>query len=53
MTASLNVQFTDPPVAGGPDPGAVVFAVNQAFDEWIKHFDYTAGAYTINVSFRQ
>ncbi len=52
MTASLNVQFTDPPGAGGPDPDAVVYAVNQAFDEWIKHFDYTAGAYTINVSFR-
>lgn len=52
MTASLNVQFTDPPVAGGPDPSAVAYAVNQAFDEWIKHFDYTAGAYTINVSFR-
>ena len=52
MAAMLTVQFTDPPTAGGPDPSAVVYAVNQAFDEWTRHFDYTAGIFTINVSFR-
>ena len=52
MTAQLNVQFTDPPAPGDPNRDAVVYAVNGAFDEWARHFDYTAGVFTINVSFR-
>ncbi len=52
MAAQLNVQFSDPPVAGDPSQGAVRFAVETAFNEWTRHFDYTAGVFTINVSFR-
>lgn len=51
MAATLNVQFTDPSDAG-PQASAVQAVVQQAFAEWVRHFDYTAGAYTINVSFR-
>ncbi len=51
MAATLNVQFTDPSDAG-LQAGAVQAVVQQAFAEWTRHFDYTAGTYTINVSFR-
>ncbi len=51
MTATLNVQFTDPADAGA-SAGAVQAVVQQAFAEWTRHFDYTTGSYTINVSFR-
>lgn len=52
MAAQLNVQFTDPPAAGDPSRDAVRVAVYQAFNEWTRHFDYTAGVFTLNVSFR-
>lgn len=52
MAAQLNVEFTDLPAAGDPSQGAVRFAVETAFNEWTRHFDYTAGVFTINVSFR-
>jgi len=53
MAATLNIQFTDP-----PDPAAtqssqpIRAALTQAFNEWIRHFDYTTGTYTVNVSFK-
>ena len=52
MAAQLNVQFTDPPAVGDPSQGAVRFAVETAFNEWTRHFDYTAGTYTINVTYK-
>lgn len=52
MTASLNVQFADAPTPGDPDQDVVRSAVAAAFSEWTRHFDYTAGVFTINVSFR-
>lgn len=52
MTASLTVQFTDVPATGNPDQNAVRSAVQTAFNEWTRHFDYTAGVYTINVTFK-
>ncbi len=51
MTATLNVQFTNPADAG-TSAGAVQAVVQQAFAEWTRHFDYTAGTYTIDVSFQ-
>ncbi len=51
MAATLNVQFTDPADAGA-SAGAIRAVVQQAFAEWVRHFDYTTGNYTINVSFR-
>jgi len=51
MAATLNVQFTNPSDAGA-QAGAVQAVVQQAFAEWVRHFDYTASTYTINVSFR-
>jgi len=52
MAATLNVQFIDPPTADLATPGTVLSAVRLAFSQWLRHFDYTAGVYTINVSFR-
>jgi len=52
MTASLTVQFTDAPAASDPNQDAVRFAVQAAFDEWTRHFDYTAGTYSINVTYK-
>jgi len=52
VTATLNVQFIGPPTADLATPGTVLSAVKLAFSEWLRHFDYTAGLYTINVSFR-
>ncbi len=49
MAATLNVQFADAPPS---DPAPLRNVVLQAFQEWTRHFDYTAGSYTINVSFR-
>ena len=51
MAATLNVQFTDPADAGA-SAGAVQAVVQQAFAEWVRHFDYTTGTYAINVSFQ-
>ena len=51
MAATLNVQFTNPADVGA-SAGAVQAIVQQAFAEWVGHFDYTTGTYTINVSFR-
>ena len=51
MVATLNVQFANPGDAGA-SAGAVQAVVQQAFAEWVRHFDYTTGNYTINVSFR-
>ncbi len=51
MTATLNVQFTNPADAGA-SAGAVQAVVQQAFAEWTRHFDYTVGTYTIDVSFQ-
>ncbi len=51
MAATLNVQFTDPADAGA-SAGAVQAVVQQAFAEWVRHFDYTTGSYSIAVSFR-
>jgi len=52
MAAQLNVQFTDASAAGDPSQGLVRFAVATAFSDWTRHFDYTSGVFTINVSFR-
>lgn len=52
MAATLNVQFTDPPDPALPSPEPIRAVVTQAFNEWTRHFDYTAGTYTLNVSFR-
>ena len=52
MAAQLDVQFTDPPAPGDPNRDAVVYAMNVAFNEWTRHFDYMAGTFTINISFR-
>ncbi len=52
MAAAVNIQFIDPPGVDLGIQGTVQFALNLAFSEWIRHFDYTVGAYTINVSFR-
>lgn len=49
MAATLNVQFADAPPS---DPAPLRDVVLQAFQEWTRHFDYTTGNYTINVSFR-
>ena len=49
MAATLNIQFADAPPF---DPAPLRTVVLQAFQEWTRHFDYTAGSYTINVSFR-
>lgn len=49
MAATLNVQFADVPFS---DPAPLRNVVLQAFQEWARHFDYTAGSYTITVSFR-
>lgn len=51
MAATLNVQFANPADAGA-SAEAVRAVVQQAFAEWVRHFDYTTGTYTINVSFR-
>ena len=51
MAATLNVQFTVPADAGA-SAEAVRTVVQQAFAEWVRHFDYTTGNYSINVSFR-
>jgi len=52
MAATLNVQFTDPADPTLPNPEPIRAVLTQAFSEWTRHFDYTAGNYTINVSFR-
>ena len=52
MPATLNVQFTDPADPTLPSPEPIRAVLTQAFNEWTRHFDYTAGTYTINVSFR-
>jgi len=52
MAATLNVQFTDPADPALPSPEPIRAALTQAFNEWTRHFDYTTGAFTINVSFR-
>jgi len=52
MAATLNVQFTDPVDPALPSPEPIRAALTQAFNEWTRHFDYTTGAFTINVSFR-
>ena len=52
MAASLNVQFTDPPDPALPNPIPIAAVLSQAFAAWTQHFDYTTGAYTVNVSFR-
>lgn len=49
MAATLNVQFADAPRSGSTPLRNVVL---QAFQEWVRHFDYTTGNYTINVSFQ-
>ncbi len=51
MAATLTVQFTNPAEAGA-SMDAVRAVVQQAFAEWVRHFDYTTGNYSINVSFR-
>lgn len=52
MAASLIVQFANDPIPGDPNPDAVRSAVAAAFSEWTRHFDDTAGVFTISVSFR-
>lgn len=52
MAVQLAVEFTDPPAPGDPSQDAVRTAVIQAFNEWTRHFDYTAGVLAIDVSFR-
>jgi len=52
VAASLIVQFVDSPTPGDPNQDAVRSAVAAAFGEWTRHFDYTAGTYTINVTYR-
>ncbi len=52
MAASLIVRFTDVPAVSDPNQDAVRSAVQTAFNEWTRHFDYTVGTYTIDVSFR-
>lgn len=52
MAATLNVQFIDPPDPTLPSPEPIRAVLTQAFNEWTRHFDYTTGSYTINVSFR-
>ena len=52
MAAAVNIQFIDPQGVDLGIQGTVQFALNLAFGEWIRQFDYTVGAYNINVSFR-
>ncbi len=52
MVATLDVQFTDPADLGSRGPEPIRTVLTQAFNEWARHFDYTAGTSTINVSFR-
>lgn len=52
MAASLIVRFADVPAVSDPNQDAVRSAVQTAFNEWTRHFDYTVGTYTIDVSFR-
>jgi len=52
MAATLNVQFTDPADPTLPSPEPIRSVLTQAFNEWTRHFDFTTGTYTINVSFR-
>jgi len=52
MAASLVVQFVDTPAPGDPNQEAVRSSVATASNEWTRHFDYTAEAYTINVTYK-
>lgn len=52
MAATLNVQFTEGADFAAYGLDRVEAVVRQAFNEWSRHFDYTTGNYTINVSFR-
>jgi len=49
VAATLNVQFIGAADPSLPSPEPIRAVLTQAFNEWIRHFDYTAGAYTINV----
>lgn len=51
MAATLNVRFTDPSDVV-TQAGVVQAVVQAAFADWVRHFDYTTGTYTLNVSFR-
>ena len=52
MAATVAVNFSDPASPGDPNQDAVRNAIAIAFSEWVRHFDTTAGAYTINVTFQ-
>ncbi len=50
MAASFNIQY-DTSGAPGFDTGPLNAVVQQALSAWTRHFDYTTGAYTLNVHF--
>lgn len=52
MTAQLQINFLDPQPAGFPNQDTVRQSVLASFYEWARHFDSTAGVYTINVSYQ-
>lgn len=52
MTAQLQIAFLDQPPAGLADLESVRRSVSSAFYEWVRHFDATAGTYTVNVTFQ-
>jgi len=52
VTAQLQIAFLDPPPAGFANQDAVRQSVLAAFYEWARHFDSTAGIYTVNVSYQ-
>jgi len=49
MAATLNILFIDTPPS---DPTPLRNVIFQAFQDWTRHFDYTTGSYTIDVSFQ-
>ncbi len=49
MAATLDILFIDTPPS---DPTPLRNVIFQAFQDWTRHFDYTTGSYTIDVSFQ-
>lgn len=52
MTATLRPIFVDPQSPSMLSPLSVFAAVDYAFNDLIRSFDYTAGTFTLDVSYR-
>jgi len=50
VAAALDIRFVDPTVPASVSAYQVSAALETAFKEWTRHFDYTVGSYVINVS---